>query len=43
MKKKFFSTALLMLMIAALMVFAAGCGSEPDTSAAACDNHYFVF
>lgn len=33
MKKKFFSTALLMLMIAALMIFAAGCGSEPDNSA----------
>ena len=33
MKKKFFSTALLMLMIVALMVFAAGCGSEPDNAA----------
>ena len=34
MKKKFFSTALLVLMIAALMVFTAGCSSEDSDSAA---------
>lgn len=33
MKKKIFSTALVMLLVAALMIFATGCGSDTDASA----------
>ena len=35
MKKKFFSTALLVLMISALMLFTAGCSSEDSDTASA--------